>query len=91
MAIVLAGVAIGLVKAEDAGPGVAGVGEDVAHVVEEDEADGVAEPGQAWAGGRRSSVLLTSAPAPPMGKPVSGSRGPAPLKEKPRSEVGPPE
>src|ERR1039457_7216039 len=41
-------------------------------------------------GGRRNSVLLISAPAPPMGYPVSGSRGPAELLPKPRSEVAPP-
>ncbi len=41
-------------------------------------------------GGRRNSVLLINAPAPPMGKPVSGSRGPAALNENPRNEVGPP-
>jgi hypothetical protein len=34
--------------------------------------------------------LFTSAPAPPIGYPVCGSRGPAALIEKLRSDVAPP-
>ena len=41
-----AGGAVRLVDAQGAGPGIAGVGEDVAHVVKEYEAERVAEEGQ---------------------------------------------
>ncbi len=39
-------------EAEEAGPGIGGVGKDVAHIVKEDEADRVAEPGKV---GRRQA------------------------------------
>src|ERR1700722_17015797 len=46
--------AVGLADAKSAGPGVAGIGEDIAHVVKDDEADGVAEAGKR---GRRQAQL----------------------------------
>src|ERR1700722_7645604 len=38
--------AVGLADAKSAGPGVAGVGEDISHVVKDDEADCVAQIGK---------------------------------------------
>ncbi len=50
----LAGVAIRLGEAEGAGPRISGVGKDVAHIVEEHQAEGVAEVRQR---GRRQAQL----------------------------------
>src|SRR5215469_7023859 len=41
-------------------------------------------------GGKRTSKLFRNRAAPPVGKPVRGSRGPAWLSPKPRWEAPPP-
>src|SRR5215469_12268053 len=41
-------------------------------------------------GGKRSSKVFRNSAAPPVGKPVRGSRGPAWLSPKPRWELPPP-